>query len=143
MAVGDGRRQSPSPSRPSALIHLKVASWSAPAGTPRLRTGSQRLALAAPATPPHHPAQFSDNVQDGGAGAPGAIADGVAVQLLLDVKAQNLFVRNQTLSWAAHDGSPAREDGSRIAGSSRRRRWPRADVRRPHGVGGCAARDGV
>src|SRR4051812_16857873 len=40
MAVGDGRRHSPSPSRPSALIHLKVASRSAPAGTPRLRTGS-------------------------------------------------------------------------------------------------------
>jgi hypothetical protein len=66
--------------------------------------------------PPHHPAQFSDDVQDGGAGAPGAIADGVAVQLLLDVKAQNLLVRNQTLSWAAHDGSPARDDVGTIAG---------------------------
>src|SRR3954469_24613249 len=36
----EGRRHSPSPSRASALIHLKVASRSAPAGTPRLRTGS-------------------------------------------------------------------------------------------------------
>ena len=41
MAVGDGRRHSPPPSRASALIHLKVASRSAPAGTPRLRTDSQ------------------------------------------------------------------------------------------------------
>src|SRR3954463_4776486 len=37
----DGRRHSPSPSRASALIHLKVASRKAPAGTPRLRTDSQ------------------------------------------------------------------------------------------------------
>src|SRR4051794_8840176 len=42
MAVGDGRRHSPSRSRASALIHLKVASRSAPAGTSRLRTDSQR-----------------------------------------------------------------------------------------------------
>ncbi len=42
MAVGDGRRHSPLPSRPSALIRLKVASRSAPAGTPRLRTNSQK-----------------------------------------------------------------------------------------------------
>ena len=41
MAVGDGRRHSPSPSRASALIHLKVASRSAPAGTPRLQTVSE------------------------------------------------------------------------------------------------------
>src|SRR4051794_13352539 len=57
MAVGDGRRHNPSPSHPSALIHLKVASRSAPAGTPRLRIGSKApvpcrnpfLALAVPA----------------------------------------------------------------------------------------------
>jgi hypothetical protein len=36
----DGRRHSPLPSRASAPIHLKVASRSAPAGTPRLRTDS-------------------------------------------------------------------------------------------------------
>ena len=40
MAVGDGRRHSPSPSRASALIHLKVASRKASAGTPHLRTDS-------------------------------------------------------------------------------------------------------
>src|SRR3954469_19520968 len=38
----DGRRQSPLPSRASAPIHLKVASRKAPAGTPHLRTDSQR-----------------------------------------------------------------------------------------------------
>ena len=49
MAVGDGRRHSPSPSRASALIHLKVASRSAPAGTPRLRTDTeQHLAVRPP-----------------------------------------------------------------------------------------------
>src|SRR6185312_15591317 len=37
----EGRRHSPPPSRASALIHLKVVSRSAPAGTPRLRTDSQ------------------------------------------------------------------------------------------------------
>src|SRR3954463_1546868 len=37
----DGRRHSLPPSRASALIHLKVASRKAPAGTPRLRTDSQ------------------------------------------------------------------------------------------------------
>src|SRR3954447_27030641 len=36
----DGRRHSPSPSRASAPIHLKVASRKAPAGTPHLRTDS-------------------------------------------------------------------------------------------------------
>src|SRR3954452_16599483 len=36
----DGRGHSPSPSRASALIHLKVASRKAPAGTPRLQTDS-------------------------------------------------------------------------------------------------------
>src|SRR5215211_3537432 len=43
MAVGDGRRHNPSPSRASALIHFKVASRSAPAGTPHLRTVSQKI----------------------------------------------------------------------------------------------------
>src|SRR4051812_24458762 len=37
----DGRRHSPSPSRASAPIHLKVASRKAPAGTPHLRTDSK------------------------------------------------------------------------------------------------------
>src|SRR3954462_13055255 len=37
----DGRRHSPSPSRASAPIHPKVASRSAPTGTPRLRTDSE------------------------------------------------------------------------------------------------------
>src|SRR3954452_2032506 len=37
----EGRRHSPSPSRASALIHLKVASRSAPAGTTRLRTDTE------------------------------------------------------------------------------------------------------
>src|SRR3954468_25105110 len=37
----DGRTHSPSPSRASALLHLKVASRKALAGTPRLRTDSQ------------------------------------------------------------------------------------------------------
>jgi len=41
MAVGDGRRHSPPPSRASALIHLKVASRKAPAGTPCLLTDSE------------------------------------------------------------------------------------------------------
>ena len=41
MAVGDGRRHSLPPSCASVLIHLKVASRSAPAGTPCLRTDSQ------------------------------------------------------------------------------------------------------
>src|SRR6187549_3852226 len=41
MAAG----HSPSPSRPSAFIHLKVASRSASAGTPRLRTDSQIRAI--------------------------------------------------------------------------------------------------
>src|SRR3954451_20828622 len=41
MAVGDGRRQSALPSRASALIHLKVASRKAPAGTPCLLTDSE------------------------------------------------------------------------------------------------------
>src|SRR3954471_7890449 len=38
----DGRRHSPLPSRASAPIHLKVAARKAPAGTPHLRTDSQR-----------------------------------------------------------------------------------------------------
>src|SRR3954447_24662122 len=41
MAVGDGPRHSPSPSRAAALIRLKVASRSVPAGTPPLRTDSK------------------------------------------------------------------------------------------------------
>jgi hypothetical protein len=41
MAVGDGRRHSPPPSRASVLIRLKVASRSAQVGTSRLRTNSQ------------------------------------------------------------------------------------------------------
>src|SRR3954463_13646936 len=45
MVVGEGRRHSPLPSRASALILLKVASRSAPAGTSRLRTGSQRRVI--------------------------------------------------------------------------------------------------
>ena len=44
MAVGDGRRQSPSPSRAAALIRLKVASRSALAGSPCLQTDC-KLAL--------------------------------------------------------------------------------------------------
>src|SRR3954447_1642717 len=42
----DGRRHSPSPSRASAPIHLKVASRKAPAGTPHLRTDSQIIMIA-------------------------------------------------------------------------------------------------
>src|SRR3954471_2918107 len=37
----DGRRHNPSPSHASAPIYLKVASRSAPTGTPRLRTDSK------------------------------------------------------------------------------------------------------
>src|SRR3954468_23247067 len=63
----------------------------------------QRLTLVAPATPPHHPTQLSDDLQDSLSAASGAIADGFAIQFLLDVEAQHLLVRNQTLGGAGSD----------------------------------------
>src|SRR4051812_38528029 len=41
----EGRRHNPSPSRPSAPLHLKGASRKAPAGTPRLPTDSKQELL--------------------------------------------------------------------------------------------------